>query len=189
MTLTKRAALAAAIAFFAAGTVARAEIYHGFPHLHLTVAVVDAGGGASNFDSRRLVSVLAGARAPAERAKLVAEYGPSRVDAFYDVFTFAVDDAVKRAHNMLIPLPKSPHPDPSNSQAMATALYDAGVTPSGKWDVGYMLEVLMSHQIHHDIMGDMDRKFTPPVNADFHVILTTVMHDMKNQYGIVTAAR
>lgn len=163
---------------------AQATVYRGFPHLHLTVAVVDAGGGAKHFDSHRLVKVLAGADASAENAKLIKQYGASRVDSFYSVFTFAVDDAVKHAHNMLIPLPKSPHPDPSDGRALATALYGAGITPAGRYDVGYMLEELMSHQIHHDIMGDMDKKFTPPVNADFHVILTTAMHDLKHAYAI-----
>ncbi len=181
-----RAALAA---FLVLGmqSGASATVYRGFPHLHLTMAVVDAGGGAAHFDSHRLVQTLAGAEAQAENAKLIHQYGASRVDSFYSVFTFAVDDAMKKAHNMLIPLPKSPHPDPHDGKALATALYDAGVTPSGRYDVGYMLEELVSHQIHHDIMGDMDRQFTPSVNADFHVILTTAMHDLKKAYGISPA--
>jgi len=167
--------------FLSAHCAANATVYHGFPHLHLTMAVVDAGGGATHFDAHRLVRSLAGAEAPAENAKLIKQYGATRVDSFYAVYTFAVKDAVKKAHNMLIPLPKS-HPNPASGPALARALYDAGVTPSKRFDVGYMLEVLMSHQIHHNIMGDMDRKFTPPVNADFHVILTTVMHDLNHEY-------
>jgi hypothetical protein len=31
-------------------------------------------------------------------------------------------------------------------------------------------------------MGDMDRTFTPPVNGDFHVILTTAMQDLHKEY-------
>ena len=186
----------AAIFLLSLSRTAQATVYRGFPHLHLTVAgvpaaghpdalsVVDAGGGPKHFDAHRLVAVLAGADASAENAKLIKQYGASRVDSFYDVFTFAVDRAVKRAHNMLIPLPKSPQPDPKDGRALAAALYGAGITPSGRYDVGYMLEELMSHQIHHDIMGDMDKKFTPPVNADFHVILTTAMLDLKRAYGL-----
>ncbi len=170
-------------------TAAGATIYRGFPHLHLTTAVVIAGGGAKQFDAHRLVGVLAGPAGAAENAKLIKQYGASRVDSFYTVFTFAVDDALKTAHKMLIPLPKTGRPDPSDGRALATALYAAGLTPSGRYDVGYMLEVLLSHQIHHNIMGDMDRKFTPAVNADFHVILTTAMHDLKREYALSPASR
>ncbi len=161
-----------------------ATVYHGFPHLHLTMAVVDAGGGAGRFDSHRLMQRLAGSQAASENDKLIRQYGAARVASFYDVFTFAVDDALKKAHNMLIPLPRTAQPDPAASSALASALYHAGMTPNGRYDVGYMLEVLMSHQIHHDIMGDMDKHFTPAVNADFHVILTTAMHDVGREYGV-----
>lgn len=169
-------------------TTAPGAAYRGFPHLHLTMAVVDAGGGGKDFDSHRLVQRLAGPQAAAENAKLVAQYGGARVDAFYNVFTFAIDDAVKRAHNSLIPLPKSPHPDPNDGRALATALYDAGVTRSGRFDVGHMLEVLASHQIQHNIMGDMDEKYTQPVNADFHKILTSLMQDLRREYAITPPA-
>jgi hypothetical protein len=159
-------------------SAATATVYHGFPHLHLTMAVVNAGGGARNFKSERLVEKIAGSN---ENAKLIRRFGTARVNTFYDVFTFAVNDAVKTAHNMVIPLPKKADPDPSDRVALANALYNAGVTPNHKFDVGYMLEVLMSHQIHHNIMGDMDRKFTPALNADFHLILTNVMQDAKRK--------
>jgi hypothetical protein len=174
----------AVILAMAIPTASEAVVYHGFPHLHLTMAVVDAGGGAAGFDSHRLVKRLAGSQAAAENAKLTRQYGAVRVASFYGVFTFAVDDALKKAHNMLIPLPKKPDPDPTSGSALASALYHAGMTKAGRYDVGYMLEVLMSHQIHHDIMGDMDKRFTPAVNADFHVILTTAMQDVGREYGI-----
>lgn len=158
-------------------------MYHGFPHLHLTTAVIDAGRGAARFDAYRLVKVLAGPQSRAENAKLMRQYGASRLDSFYTVFGFAVRDSAKRAHLMLIPMPKAAKPNPADGQALAATLYGAGKTPAGRHDVGYMLEELMSHQIHHNIMGDMDRRFTAPVNADFHVILTTLMHDLKREYG------
>jgi hypothetical protein len=180
-------ALSAALCLLAARAEANASIYHGFPHLHLTMAAVDAGGGARSFNSRRLMDRLAGPRAAAENAKLVRQYGPARVDAYYAVYTYAMTDAIKKAHNMLIPLPGSAHPTPNDAPALAIALYNAGITPAGRWDVGYMLEVLMSHQIHHNIMGDMDRQFTGQVNGEFHMILTTAMHDLKREYATVSA--
>jgi hypothetical protein len=38
------------------------------------------------------------------------------------------------------------------------------------------------HQIHHNIMVDMDKTFRPPVNGEFHVILTTLVHDLHREY-------
>jgi hypothetical protein len=178
-------ALLAALCLTLSSAVAGAAVYRGFPHLHLTMAVVDAGGGSGDFDARRLVDRLAGPGAAAENAKIVRQYGRVRIASFYAVFTFAVDDALKKAHNMMIPLPRSAQPNPADGPALSSALYHAGMTQAGRYDVGYMLEMLMSHQIHHDIMGDMDRKFSPPVNADFHIILTSVMHDVGRQYGLV----
>lgn len=180
MSIVRRS-LFALLILAAAARPAGAVIYRGFPHLHLLVAVVDAGGGASNFNSRRFVARLAGPEAAAENAKLVRQYGTARVGSFYDVFGFAVKDGVKRAHNLLIPLPRSGQPDPRDGAALASALYHAGMDPAGRYDVGYMLEMLMSHQIHHSIMGDMDKTFTPPVNGEFHVILTTVIRDLGSQ--------
>jgi hypothetical protein len=182
MNLRNRLILAALVLGLTPATAA-AAVYHGFPHLHLTMAVVEAGGGAKHFDSHQLVHRLAGNGA--ENAKIVRQYGTARVASFYGVFTFAVNDALKTAHNMLIPLPKTAQPDPADGSALSSALYHAGMTKDGRYDVGYMLEMLMSHQIHHDIMVDMDRKFSPPINADFHVILTTVMHDVGREYGLV----
>ncbi len=88
----------------------------------------------------------------------------------------------------LIPLPKTAAPDPDSSSALASALYHAGVTNTQRYDVGYMLEVLMWRQIHHDIMGDTDKRFTPAVNADFHMILTTAMQDIGREYGVGTSS-
>jgi hypothetical protein len=120
-------ALSAALCLLAVRAEANASIYHGFPHLHLTMAAVDAGGGARSFNSRRLMDRLAGPRAATENAKLVRQYGPARVDAYYAVYTYAMTDAIKKAHNMLIPLPGSAHPTPNDAPALAIALYNAGI--------------------------------------------------------------
>ena len=175
--------LLATLLLFGTPAAASATVYHGLPHLHLTAAVFDAGGGRDHFSAHRLVRTLAGAGYTAENAKLNRQYGVARVNDFYRVFTFAIDDASKRANSFLIPLPKGAKPDPHDGRALSLALYGAGLTPARRFDVGYMLEVLMSHQIHHNIMGDMDKTFTPPVNGDFHVTLTTLMHDLHREYA------
>jgi hypothetical protein len=48
-----------------------------------------------------------------------------------------------------------------------------------------MLEHLISRQIHVTIMQQLnaDPDVGPQRNADFHVILTTVIQDLRTQYG------
>jgi hypothetical protein len=65
-------------------------------------------------------------------------------------------------------------------------LIAAGTMANGRYDVGYMLEHLVSRKIHVIIMQQLDAD--PAVgtarNADFHVILTSLMGDLKTQYGV-----
>ena len=161
-----------------------AIINHGKPDLRLTLAVVIAGGGPKHFQAAKLVSVLAGPMTAAEVAKLKHQYGAKGVQDFLDVFTYAIDDSLAVVTRDKIPLPSTPAPSPSDGKALSAALYKAGLTPSGKWDVGYMLEGLISHPVHHVIMHDIDEKFTPSTNANFHIVLTTAMHDLKSAYSL-----
>jgi hypothetical protein len=135
--------LIAALLLAGIPAVAPAANYRGIPHLHLTAAVLNAGGGRSAFSSHHLVPTLAGLKYAAENAKLNRQYGIERVNDFYRVFTFAIDDSSEKAGNFLIPLPKTAKTDPSDARALAQALYRAGLTPSGRCNVGFMLEVLI----------------------------------------------
>ncbi len=163
---------------------ARAIVYNGDPNLKLTLAVVLAGGGPTNFDAAKLLGVLAGPNTSAEVAKLKGQYGDQRFQDFVSVFTYAIDDSLAVVTREKIALPSEPDPAPTDGKALSAALYQAGMTPSGKWDVGYMLEGLISHPIHHVVMQDIDAKFTPATNASFHVILTTAMQDLKAAYNL-----
>ncbi|GAC1547621.1 MAG: hypothetical protein NVS3B16_19800 [Vulcanimicrobiaceae bacterium] len=156
---------------------AAAIIYSGDPDLALTVALVQAGGGAADFDAARAVRVLAGASFDAEYAKLKAQFGAAKVDESLAVFTYAVNDTLKVATREHIALPE-PAPAASDARALRAALYRAGTTPAGKWDVGYFLEHLITHPIHHEIMDDMDIRFGHVANGTFHVVLTQLMQDL-----------
>ncbi|HLI95426.1 MAG TPA: hypothetical protein VKT72_04965, partial [Candidatus Baltobacteraceae bacterium] len=57
------------------------SVYTGAPDLPLTLSMVMAGGGPSNFHTTTLVGVLAGKNADAEVAKLTKQYGAENVKA------------------------------------------------------------------------------------------------------------
>jgi hypothetical protein len=159
--------------------------YRGQPDLALAVSLVTAGGGPEHFDSAKLIGVLAGPNTDAEVAKLTKQYGADNVKAFLSTFTYAINDTLKfiTAHKIALP---SPSPDPTDGKALSAALYKAGIMPDGRFDIGYMLEHVISHDGHVAIMKDMneDPSIGPKTNAMFHVILTTAMKDLKAAYGL-----
>jgi hypothetical protein len=160
---------------------ADAIMYEGTPDLPLTSAIVAAGGGPSHFSSAKLFQVLAGRGARAEAKKLTDQFGAADVKTTFAIFDYAIDDTIVVATARHIVLPR-PRPDPRNGKALALALYRAGVTPDDRWDVGYMLEHLITHPIHHVIMNDIDAKFGKDDNAVFHIALDQMMHDLGMAY-------
>ena len=84
-------------------------IYSGAPALEATAALVEAGGGASDFSfAAALVSMLGEKTVNAEVAKLTKQYGEKNVTAFLDGMTFAVKDGLKRATEAGVKLPPAP---------------------------------------------------------------------------------
>ncbi len=161
---------------------ADAIVYEGQPDLALTSAIVAAGGGPSHFSSVTLFKRIAGHDADAEAKKLTDQFGAADVKTTFAIFDYAIDDTIVVAKARGIVLPR-PRPDPRNGKAIALALYRAGITPSGRqWDVGYMLEHLITHPIHHVIMNDIDAKFGKDNNAVFHMALDQMMHDVGMAY-------
>ncbi|GAC1523850.1 MAG: hypothetical protein NVS2B3_19410 [Vulcanimicrobiaceae bacterium] len=160
---------------------ASAIVYDGAPNLALTSALVAAGGGPEHFSSAKLFKVVTGALAAPEAAKLTKQFGAADVASTFAVFDFAIDDVIRVATAKHIALPP-PSPDPADAKALAVALYGAGMTDRGTWDVGYMLEHLITHPIHHVIMADIDAKFGSPTNGTFHMVLAQMMHDLAIAY-------
>jgi hypothetical protein len=147
-------------------------VYHGAPNLTWTAELIAAGGGAQHFDARRAVAVLAGSRAPETLAYLRGRYGARNVDGFFRTLTFDVDDAVRIAGQHHIALP--PVHEPVDGRLLSSELYHAGVMPNGRYDVGYMLERLLSHPIHMYVMWDShnDPAIGKRTDEMFHIILT-----------------
>jgi len=158
--------------------------YRGKPDLGLTLALVQAGGGPQHFDSGRLFKTLAGPHAKAEQAKLERLYGKARMAAFMQTFTYAVNDLQNLFSINHIRMPDRPSVSPSNGRAMTVAIYHSGIMPTGKYDCGYMMEHLMTHPVHVVLMHDINvaRGHGPVHNANFHIILTRMVADLRNMY-------
>jgi hypothetical protein len=160
--------------------------YLGAPDLPLTAAVVAAGGGAQHFDSLKLLAVLAGANTNAEVQSLTKRYGQERVTAFVVTFNHAIEDALIAATQAGVTLPDPPPGLAQDGKVLSSQLVNAGTMSDGRFDVGYMLEHLISRQIHVTIMQQLnaDPDVGPQRNADFHVILTSVIQDLRAQYSV-----
>jgi hypothetical protein len=160
------------------------SVYSGAPDLPLTLSMVMAGGGPANFHTTTLVGVLAGKNADAEVAKLTKQYGEENVKAYLTTFDFVVNDAVKRATEAGVKFPAAPSPDPKDGKALTTALYKAGVDPASGFNVEYMLDHLVSHPIHDQVMDDIDAKYGKTADGVYHSVTLVVFQDLKKAYNL-----
>ncbi len=161
--------------------------YTGSPNLPLTLSMVVAGGGPGSFDTTKLLGVLAGAQTSAEVAKLTSQYGAANVTSFVNVFNFVIQDTVRLATAAGVTLPAGPNPSPADGKALASALYTAGITPDKQFNVEYMLDRLVSHPIHVQVMNDIDANTAlggSKADANYHIVLTTAMNDLKAAYKL-----
>lgn len=158
-------------------------VYTGKPALQVTLSMVMAGGGPSNFQTVTLLKTLTGDKFNAEVGKLTKQYGKTKVGNFITVFQFIVADTLKIVKAKHIALPKTPAPDPHNGPALAAALWGAGQTGSG-FNVEVMLDRAVSHPIHDQVMKDIDAKYGIAADADYHAILNTAMHDLAAVYKL-----
>ncbi|TAM62506.1 hypothetical protein EPN52_00175 [bacterium] len=174
-----------------ASNAAHASSFTGAPDLPLTLALVEAGNGPKAFKSGTLVGVLGGDQTKAEVAKLTKQFGSSNVQSFLTVFDFAVDDSLKIVTAKHVALPAQPEPAPTDGKALAVALFKGGELPSGSFNVEYLFDRLLTHPIHVEVMDDVDAKYGPKADANFHVILQQAMVDLGALYhgGAAAAAK
>jgi hypothetical protein len=158
-------------------------VYTGVPALAVTLSMVEAGGGANNFNTVTLLKTLTGPLFNAEVAKLTKQYGEAQVAQFLKTFDFVVNDSLRIVTAKKIALPSQPNPDPKDGKALATALWDAGQTGEG-FNVEVMLDRAVSHPIHIAVMKDIDAKYGLAVDAQYHAILTTAMKDLAAAYRL-----
>lgn len=152
-------------------------VYTGAPALPVTLSMIIAGGGPTDFNTVTLLKTLTGSQFDAELAKLTNQYGKEKIGNFVTVFNFVVADSLRIVNEKHIALPKELSPDPKNGKALAAALWSAGQTPNG-FNVEVMLDRAVSHPIHVQVMKDIDAKYGIAKDADYHAILNTAMHDL-----------
>ena len=133
-------------------------VYTGPPALGVTLSMIIAGGGPSDFQTLTLVKVLAGDKTDAEVAALKQKFGDQKVSNFVEIFPFIVSDSLKIAKEKGVALPSTPSPNPKNGEALAGALWAAGQTGHG-FSVEVMLDRAVSHGIHDQVMSDIDAKY------------------------------
>lgn len=128
-----------------------------------------AGNGPQNFDTVTLVKDLTGTKFDAEVGKLTKQYGKTKVDHFMAVQKFVVDDSLTIVSGKHIALPKTRVPDPHNGPALAQAMWHAGQTGRG-FNVEVMLDRMVSHPIHDQVMDDIDKKDGIAAYADLAAV-------------------
>jgi hypothetical protein len=157
-------------------------IYTGAPALDATAALVEAGGGAANFSfAKALVSMLDEKTVNAEVAKLNKQYGEKNVKDFIAGMDFAVNDALKRATEKGVKLPA---PAPLKGDALAKALVQAGTAPDGTFWSGYLFDKALSHDLHNEVMADIDAKAGHAADENTHKILNQAMYDVAQALGM-----
>jgi hypothetical protein len=156
-------------------------VYTGQPALPVTLSMIVAGGGPSDFSTLVLVKTLAGSKTEAEVASLNAKFGAAKVANFLKVFDFVVADSLKIVKEKGVALPSAPNPDPTNGEALAGALWGAGQTGHG-FNVEVMLDRAVSHPIHDQVMTDIDAKYGIAADADYHAVLNQAMQDLASVY-------
>lgn len=157
-------------------------VYTGPPALPVTLSMIVAGGGPSDFHTIALVKTLAGDKTDAEVASLTQKFGKDKVANFLAVFDFVVADSLRIVKAKNVALPSAPNPDPKNGEALAGALWGAGFT-GHSFNVEVMLDRAVSHPIHDQVMTDIDAKFGIAADADYHAILNQAMHDLATVYN------
>lgn len=156
--------------------------YTGAPALAVTASLVKAGGGA-HFSTVKALSALAGPKlAKAEIAKLTKQYGAKRIGRFVQVFDYAVADALKIATAAGVKLPAAN----MSGTALAAALTKAGMDKDGTFYVEFLLDKAVSHDIHMQVMNDIDKKFGEEADKDYHRIANQAHYDLGKALGIKT---
>jgi hypothetical protein len=158
-------------------------VYTGPPALPVTLSMIVAGGGPSNFSTLTLVKTLAGDKTSAEVASLKQKFGDDKVGNFVKVFDFVVADSLRIVKEKNIALPSAPDPNPKDGKALSAALWNAGQTGEG-YSVEVMLDRAVSHGIHDQVMTDIDAKYGIAADADYHAVLNQAMHDLASVYGL-----
>lgn len=150
-------------------------VYTGEPALDVTAALVKAGGGPDEFSfEKALLSMLGEDITKAEIAALTQKYGAENVQSFIQGMDFAVASALKRVTDAGISLPE---PAKLEGKELAKALIQAGTVSDGTFWSGYLFDKALSHDIHNQVMGDIEAQRGATADLNVHKILNQAMYD------------
>lgn len=152
-------------------------VYDGAPALQVTAALVAAGGGAEHFSFQKaLVSMLGEKTVNAEVGKLTKQYGADKVQDWIAAMDFYVPDALKIATAQGIKLPDPPAD--LKGHKLAETLVHAGTAPDGVWWAGWLFDHALSHQIHMQVMADLEAKRDRAYDENAHRITNQALYDV-----------
>ncbi|MGH8272824.1 MAG: hypothetical protein ACRES9_00995 [Gammaproteobacteria bacterium] len=156
-------------------------MYTGKPDLGLTAALLQAGGGASNFSLvTALNSMLGKDTVNSEVKKLTQQYGAQRVQAWVKGIDFAVADTVKIATAKGVKLPP---PANLSGKDLAVALVKAGTDKDGYFWAGLLFDHILSHPIHEQVMADTDSQYSKAYDGNYHQITNQAFYDVAQALG------
>ena len=159
-------------------------VYTGAPALTVTASLVKAGGGADHFSTATaLVSMVGKDTVDAEVGKLQKQYGKDAVTQWLAVFDFAVTDSLKHATAAGV---KLPDPDPMlTGKDLASTLVKAGTASDGTFQIEFLLDKAVSHDIHNAVMDDIDANSSFGKHADlmYHTISNQAFYDLAQALG------
>jgi hypothetical protein len=156
--------------------------YTGAPDLLAASSLVAAGGTAEHFSIVAALRSLAGTKiADAEVLKLTRQYGPEKVASFVKVQNFAVDEAVRDATAAGV---KFPAPTLSGT-TLAVRITKHGLE-NGTYFEGAMLDKLVTHKIHEEVMASIDAKYGAKADANYHRVADQAHYDLAQALGAKT---
>lgn len=156
--------------------------YHGEPALAVTAALIKAGGGSDNFSfAKALVTMLGENTVNAEVAKLKKQYGEQAVNTFLGGMDMAIAFSLKRASEAGISLPE---PAELSGVELAKTLVEAGIAPGGTFWSGYLFDKAISHQLHNQVMADINANAGYEADKTTHKILNQAMYDVAQALGM-----
>ncbi len=157
---------------------ASAVVYSGPPNLKLTVDLVTAGSGKHGFTTQKLFGFMYGSAMPTEAKRLTHEFGPAPVGTFFTLMDFTVADVLRMVKRDKVALPAAS--EPLEMDRFDQQLRRAGIDPAGKYDVGYMIENLIGHKYHKELMHDLYVHYPAQTVSSFHIVLARVVLDTKS---------
>src|SRR5699024_9411312 len=132
--------------------------------------------------AQALVSMLGRETVNAEVAKLQKQYGQEKVKGFINGMDYAIKDGLKRATEAGITLPQAPAD--LKGKKLAKALVEAGTAPDGTFWAGHLFDVAISHELHNQVMTDINNNVSAEADVTTHQVLNQAMYDVAQALGM-----